>query len=314
MGKKRDRREQQESDSEEIDPELEKEMAALKAMQREKQRRKTSRGESREEIDDEEEDEDDEEEENGEQEESNSKFKYNKEALLRCAETLETAGLPFQETLQICDFPIDISDEHDDLQREMTFYNQTLLSVRVGKDRMQKLGIQTKRPNDYFCEHLKSDNHMAKIKDRLILEEKKIDAFEKRKNREHQKKFNKQVMERKKETDAKRRKEGIEEFDGGSSRGRKIDRSSDSDTPGKGKKRLAMDRKYGKGEKNMKRGSRKTLDDFSSYNPKGGSLNRRPTAKGAGGKGGGGGRVKVKAKVNRPGKANRQKHRASRSA
>lgn len=49
------------------------------------------------------------------------------------------------------------------------------------------------RPTDFFCEHVKTDNHMAKIKDRLIMEEKKIDAFEKRKNREHNKKFNKQV-------------------------------------------------------------------------------------------------------------------------
>ena len=182
----------------------------------------------------------------------------------------------------------------------------TLLSVRTGKDRMKKLGIPIKRPPDYFCEQVKSDNHMAKIKDRLILEEKKIDAFEKRKNRDHQRKFNKQVADLKKQNDAKRRKENIDEFGGLSSRGRKIDRSSDPNKPGKGKKRLAMDRKYGKGEKNIKRGNNKTLNDFSSYNPRGGNLNRRPMAKGAARKTGG--------KVNRPGKASRQKQRTARSA
>ena len=304
MGKKRDRQVQHdESDLEEMDPELEEEMQALKAMQREKQRRterdESERGEHNNEG-----------QGNDEEEDSNDipNRKYNKEALIKSTASLETAGLPFEETMLVCSFPIDVTDEHNDLEREMAFYNQTLLSVRTGKERMKKLGIPIKRPQDYFCEQVKSDNHMAKIKDKLILEEKKIDAFEKRKNREHQRKFNKQVADLKKQNDAKRRKENIDEFGGLSSRGRKIDRSSDPNKPGKGKKRLAMDRKYGKGEKNMKRGNNKTLNDFSSYNPRGGSLNRRPMAKGAAGKTGG------KVKVNRPGKASRQKHRAARSA
>lgn len=40
---------------------------------------------------------------------------YNKEGLMRCLQDMETAGLPFLETMQICDFPLD-SEEHEDLE------------------------------------------------------------------------------------------------------------------------------------------------------------------------------------------------------
>ena len=57
----------------------------------------------------------------------------------------------------------------------------------------------TRRPKDYFCEQVKSDAHMAKIKDRLLLEEKKIERFEKRLERDSNRKFNKQVAALKKQ-------------------------------------------------------------------------------------------------------------------
>lgn len=46
---------------------------------------------------------------------------------------------------------------------------------------------------------MKSDAHMAKIKDRLLLEEKKIERFEKRLERDSNRKFNKQVAALKKQ-------------------------------------------------------------------------------------------------------------------
>ena len=60
------------------------------------------------------------------------------------------------------------------------------------------------------------------MKDRLILEEKKMDAFEKRKNRDHNKKFNKQVSEVKKQENAKRKRGEFESDSSKYSRGRKM--------------------------------------------------------------------------------------------
>jgi len=54
-------------------------------------------------------------------------------------------------------------------------------------------------------------NTGAQIKDRLLLEEKKIEAFELRKNRENNRKFNKQVSELRKQEKSKDRKSNIAE-------------------------------------------------------------------------------------------------------
>jgi rRNA-processing protein EBP2 len=46
----------------------------------------------------------------------------------------------------------------------MAFYNHTLLAVKLGRDKLDALGIPTRRPNDFFCENVKTDSHMAKVK------------------------------------------------------------------------------------------------------------------------------------------------------
>jgi rRNA-processing protein EBP2 len=73
----------------------------------------------------------------------------------------------------------------------------------VGKQRLEGLGVPIRRPVDYFCEQVKSDAHMAKVKDRLLVEEKKIEGFEKRLQRDSNRKFNKQVANVKKEEKSK---------------------------------------------------------------------------------------------------------------
>lgn len=88
---------------------------------------------------------------------------YNKEGILRALEGMGTRTLPFIETLEICEYDIAIEDENDDLAREMEFYNQSLLAVKDGRDRLEKLGVPTKRPLDYFCENIKSDAHMTRV-------------------------------------------------------------------------------------------------------------------------------------------------------
>ena len=71
------------------------------------------------------------------------------------------------------------------MEREVAFYNSTLGMVRDARDRLVASGEPYKRPEDFFCEMIKSDTHMAKVKDSLIFQQKKMKAFEQRKERQH---------------------------------------------------------------------------------------------------------------------------------
>jgi rRNA-processing protein EBP2 len=46
----------------------------------------------------------------------------------------------------------------------MAFYNQTMSAVVAGRASMQAAGLPVRRPNDYFCENVKSDAHMTKVR------------------------------------------------------------------------------------------------------------------------------------------------------
>lgn len=45
---------------------------------------------------------------------------YNKEGLLKCLEDWETASLPFLETMQIAEYQLQVENELDDLEREVS--------------------------------------------------------------------------------------------------------------------------------------------------------------------------------------------------
>jgi rRNA-processing protein EBP2 len=53
--------------------------------------------------------------------------------------------------------------------------------------------VPHRRPDDFFAEMLKSDAHMARVKDKLLFEQKKISAVEQRKQRATAAEFGKQV-------------------------------------------------------------------------------------------------------------------------
>lgn len=137
------------------------------------------------------------------------------------------------------------------------------------------------------------------------METKKIEAFEKRKNRDFNKKYNKQVNELRKQEKSQDRKTHAKDLDrfkdSTDSSNHKIGRgeSSDREAPSKGKKRLNMDKKYGVGGRDKKRAKlndKKSLNDLSEFNPRGGKFVRRPKAG-------------AKKAPNRPGKAARDKKR-----
>ena len=59
--------------------------------------------------------------------------------------------------------PLGLEDAEDDLKRELAFYNQALAAVKIAQARVVELGVPHVRPDDYFAEMVKSDNHMNKV-------------------------------------------------------------------------------------------------------------------------------------------------------
>ena len=106
MGKKNKRQRSEEDlkdDIDYVDPELFAEMEAIRAIQREKYP-SAGRGGADDDDDD---------------VQPQKKGAYHKEGLQLCINSLDTAKLPFEESMVLCRFAIDVPDEHDDLQREV---------------------------------------------------------------------------------------------------------------------------------------------------------------------------------------------------
>jgi rRNA-processing protein EBP2 len=108
--------------------------------------------------------------------------------------------------------PVEIEDVEDDLSRELAFYKQCLSAAKDARGKLKKEGTGFSRPADYFAEMVKSDEHMGKIKQKLIDEAagKKASA-EARKQRDL-KKFGKQVQTAKMQERAKEKKDTIEKI------------------------------------------------------------------------------------------------------
>ncbi len=77
-------------------------------------------------------------------------------------------------------FSLISTDIHDDLTRESSFYRQALQCAEVGLELCDQFGLKHIRPNDYYAEMLKSDQHMYKVRQQLALTKKKIEVKEQR--------------------------------------------------------------------------------------------------------------------------------------
>ncbi|KAF4634857.1 hypothetical protein G7Y89_g3235 [Cudoniella acicularis] len=108
--------------------------------------------------------------------------------------------------------PVSIPDVSDDLNRELAFYAQSLSAAQEARKLLKAEGIPFTRPTDYFAEMVKADEHMAKIKAKLIDEAagKKASA-EARKQRDL-KKFGKQVQVAKLQERDKERKQTLDKI------------------------------------------------------------------------------------------------------
>ena len=206
-----------------------------------------------------------------------------------------------------------IADVQDDLERESTFHRRALSAVTAARSQLAAMGVPTRRPDDYYAEMVKNDGHMRKVKDKLLFEQRQLDAKAERRRERDGKRYGKEVQaERLKERKAqqksdmgllqrmKKRGTGTSATDilpeepdwgapdlGASRGGRFGGRSGgrDSGRGGRGGKlRQHKDSKFGFGGR--KKGSKRN-DAMSSADMEG----FRPARRGGSGRGGRGGRA-----------------------
>ncbi|KAK7193303.1 hypothetical protein DPSP01_013671 [Paraphaeosphaeria sporulosa] len=126
---------------------------------------------------------------------------------------LPYAKLGFSEHMSLTtDEDVEIADVDDDLNRELAFYKQSLSAVKDARALLKKEGAPFSRPADYFAEMVKDDEHMGKIKQKLMDEAagKKASA-EARKQRDL-KKFGKQVQVAKLQERAKEKRDTLDKI------------------------------------------------------------------------------------------------------
>jgi len=185
-----------------------------------------------------------------------------------------------QKELRIAKDKTSIEDDivHNDFKREMLFYRQAQSAVLEGIQRLKSMNIPTKRPDDYFAEMAKSDNHMQKIREKLLTKQQVVEKVEKVKKLRELKKFGKQVqieVQQKRQKEKKALMEDVKKFRKGQSE------SLDflEDKPGKGGghrgekdkringKRKAKNEKWGFGGKKrgVKSNTKESSNDVSDF-------------------------------------------------
>ncbi|KAL6947256.1 hypothetical protein ACO0QE_002135 [Hanseniaspora vineae] len=214
----------------------------------------------------------------------------NKKALLS---SLERISLPwekrsFQEHQSVTSEKSteeSIKDIYNDTERELAFYKQSLEAVLEAKEKLHNLKVPFKRPLDYFAEMVKTDDHMDKLKQKMVQEASEKKAIEDARRQRNLKKFGKQVQvatlqqrqKEKRETLEKikslRKKRPAGEMGGASASGNgdsgdfnvAVEEAVFDNKRGKpqvSKKRAAKDAKYGFG--GMKRFKRKNDAESSA--------------------------------------------------
>jgi len=222
-------------------------------------------------------------------------------------------------------------ETQDDLKRELAFYAQAIECARLGQKKVLAAGVTFFRPSDYFAEMIKTDQHMTRVRQKLLDEAQAIKASEQAKKQRENKKFGKKVqiekqLERSKQKKLEKEKIGLlrrRVKDGGSindddkddfdididhSKDTKKNTNSNKNSSksssfsggvGKNSKRKYKDSKFGFGgpKRNRKSNTAESTNDDGGYSVK---KMKQPFA---------GIKKKKTVNNNRPGKSRRQKSR-----
>ncbi|MFH4976878.1 hypothetical protein AB6A40_003587 [Gnathostoma spinigerum] len=157
----------------------------------------------------------------------------------------------------------------DEFGREVIFYKQAEKAVRIAFPQLLQIGVKVFRPSDYYAEMAKSDEHMQKVRKKMLEVEhgkKRQDALKKiREEKKFAVKVQKEVLENRQaekkkflEAVKKRRKGMKEQLDEMLDSARRLQTSDDDDETGLSNRKLKTERH--KGRSGMKKMSRKLRD------------------------------------------------------
>ena len=135
------------------------------------------------------------------------------------------------------------------------------------------MNIRTKRPDDYFAQMAKTDEHMNKIRAKLLSKEQGQERAEKVSKLRELKKYGKKVQIEVQQKRLKEKKDMMDEMKkirkGQGGNMDFLEGSGKGDNRGVAGKRQAKDKKFGFGGKkrNIKKNDKKSADDVSSFRP-----------------------------------------------
>ncbi|XP_045764932.1 probable rRNA-processing protein EBP2 homolog [Maniola jurtina] len=171
----------------------------------------------------------------------------------------------------------------NEFKRENLLHRQAQAAVLDGIKRLKELNIPTRRPDDYFAEMAKSDEHMQKVRKSLMSKQAAQARTEKVRQLRDQKKIAKRVQidsKLKQATDKKQMLEQLKRVRKGKStdldflddnKGKNTSKGNPNNAKGKrvNKKREMKDSKFGfggkkKGSKSNTRESTNQMDGFNS--------------------------------------------------
>lgn len=206
----------------------------------------------------------------------------------------------------------------NDFRREMTFHRQAQAAVLNGIKRLHALNIPTKRPDDYFAEMAKTDEHMQKIRSNLSAKQQGQAKSERLKQIREQRKMGKLIQRQarvQKEAEKRDMLNNLKKFRKGKLKNLDFldDNRKSSSAATVASKRKARDSKFGFGGKKrgLKRNTKDSSMDTGGSKPFNGGRGGR--GGGGGGRGGKGGGVRGGAGANKPqrlGKNKRVKSKA----
>lgn len=177
----------------------------------------------------------------------------------------------------------------NDFRREMTFHRQAQAAVVEGIKRLHALNIPTKRPDDYFAEMAKTDDHMQKVRSNLAAKQQGQAKSERLKQIRDQRKMGKMVQRQarvQKEAEKREMLDNLKKFRKGKLKN--LDFLEDNRKSGApSSKRKSRDNKFGFGGKKrgMKRntkdssmdtGGSKSFKAATRGGPRGGNKNKKP--------------------------------------
>lgn len=168
----------------------------------------------------------------------------------------------------------------NDFKREMLFHRQAQAAVAEGIKKLHALGVATKRPDDYFAEMAKTDEHMQKVRKNLMAKQEGQAKSERIRQIREQRKMGKMLAKQTKvqrEMDKKDMLDQLKKFRKGKLKN--LDFLEDSKAAASNKKkseakRKSRDKKFGFGGK--KKGLKKNTKQSSGDIEKSGRNFRKP--------------------------------------